>query len=95
MIKYKFNKIWVLQKNKYKLLKLLSTVTKNFNCDIIRIFLDQDLYYYKIGKNYFIYPKHIKLINRLERKTIIAGIQKEAEDYQKKLLLSKETKISY
>ena len=84
---YKIGKTLKSRKNKYKLLKLPLTVTKNFNCGIIKIVVDEDLYNFKKGENYFIDPKHVKLINEIEWKAIIVEIQKDAENYKKKILL--------
>ena len=83
---YKIWKTLKSRKNKYKLLKLHLTVTKNFNYHIIKIVVDEDRYNFKKGENYFIYPKHVKLINEIDWKTIIFEIQKDAEDYKKKIL---------
>ena len=89
---YKIGKILKYRKSKLKLLKLPLTVIKNFNCGVIKVVVDEDIYGFKKGENYYVSPKDVKLINEIECKLILDEIKKDLEEYNKRMSLLKERK---
>lgn len=73
-------------------MKLQLTVIKNYNCGVIRVKFDADLYSFKSGETYLIDPKNAKIVNENEWNIIINEIIKNYEDYNKKMQNLKEKK---
>lgn len=82
---YKLGKTLKIKKTKFKTSKLPTTVLKNFNCGMIKINVDADLYNFKLGDTLFVDPKDTKLISESEWNNVVDAIKKEEEDYRKKL----------
>ena len=80
---FKLGKTLKSRKTKFKTFKLPLTVVKNFNCGLIKIKVDVNLYGFKIGETYFLDPKDAKIINESDWNNIIDAIKKDEGDYKK------------
>jgi len=83
-----------MKKTKFKKMKLSLIVIKNYNCGVIRVKFDVDLYSFKSRDTYLIDPKNAKIVNENEWNIIINEIIKNYEDYNKKMQNLKEKKIN-
>ena len=61
------------------------TVVTNFNCCILRVRVDIDLYGFKIGDIFFLAPKDAKIISESDWNLIIKKIKKDKEDFNNKM----------
>ena len=64
---------------------MLLTVATNFNCGILRVRVDIDLYGFKIGDIFFLAPKDAKIISESDWNLIIKKIKKDEEDFNNKM----------
>ena len=64
---------------------MLLTVATNFNCGILRVGVDIDLYGFKIGDIFFLAPKDAKIISESDWNLIIKKIKKDEEDFNNKM----------
>ena len=79
---YKLGKTLKSKNSKFKKLKLPLTVVNNFNCGIIKLKVDANLYGLKAGDIYFLDPKDAKKINDVEWNHIVDILKKEEEEIQ-------------
>ena len=68
------------------------TVVTNFNCGIIKVRFDTNLYWFKIGDIFFLDPKDAKIINESEWNLIIHTIKKDEKAFNNKMKNMKEKK---
>ena len=64
---------------------MLLTVATNFNCSILRVRVDIDLYGFKIGDIFFLAPKDAKIISESDWNLIIKKIKKDEENFNNKM----------
>ena len=61
------------------------TVVTNFNCGIIKVRVDKNLYGFKLGDFFFLDPKDAKIITEKEWKILIDTIIKDQEAFNNKM----------
>ena len=77
---YKLGKTLKSKNSKFKKLKLPLTVVNNFNCGIIKVQVDANLYGFNTGDIYFLDHKDAKKINDDEWNLIVDILKKEDEN---------------
>ena len=91
---YKLGKALKSRKTKFKTFKLALTAIQNFNCGLIKVKVDVNLYGFNSGETYFTDPKDVKIINELEWNNIIDSNKKDDAEHKKKIEASKKRKTN-
>ena len=89
---YKIGKTIKCHRTKFKTYKLPLSVINNFYCGIIKVKVDANIYLFKKGEIYFLYPFNAKIINENKWNKVIEDINKDQEEHNKRMQYSVKNK---
>ena len=81
---YRKGKVIKCRKTKYKTQKLPLTVLKNYNCGIINVRVNANLYNFNKNEVFMISPNDSKITNEKEWESVINDISKDNNDSKNK-----------